>query len=343
MTIVYVSNADSRSISVLDLDEASGALTTLQTIDAGGTVMPMVLLPSRGWLIAVRRSEPFAAATFAIDPADGRLSPLGEGPLPASMAYASADPGGRFLFTASYGGHLVAVNPIGPDGIVQAPQQVLPTAPNAHAIRTDPTNRFVFSTSLGGDVVHQWRFDAIAGTLTPNEPPTLAVRAGAGPRHLAWHPDGRTLFLLNELDATVDVLALDAGLGTLRVVQTVTTMPDGFTGGAPWAADLHVTPDGRLLYTSERRSSTLAAFRIDVASGALSPLGHAEVQAQPRGFAITPSGRWLVVAGQTSHRVGVHAIDAASGALRLAVTHAVGQNPNWVEILGAPRLLSQQG
>lgn len=336
MTIVYVSNADSRSISVLGLDEASGALTTLQTVDAGGTVMPMALLPGCGWLIAVRRNEPFAALSFAIDPADGLLSPLGEGPLPASMAYASADAQGRFLFTASYGGHLIAVNAIGADGVVQAPQQVLPTGANAHAIRTDPTNRFAFSTSLGGDAVHQWRFDAIAGTLTPNDPPTVAIRAGAGPRHLAWHPNGRTLFLLNELDATVDVLAFDPEPGTLRVVQTASTMPDGFTGGAPWAADLHVTPDGRFLYTSERRSSTIAAFRIDAASGALTPLGHTDVQTQPRGFAIAPSGRWLVVAGQTSHRVGVHAIDAASGALQRVTTHAVGQNPNWVEILSLP-------
>lgn len=335
-TVVYVSNADSRSISVLGLDEASGTLTTLQTVDAGGTVMPMALLPACGWLVAVRRNEPFAALTFAIDPADGRLTPLGEGPLPASMAYASADRAGRFLFTASYGAHLIAVNPIGPDGIVQPAQQVLPTGPNAHAIRTDATNRFVFSTSLGGDTVHQWCFDAVAGTLTPNEPAQLAIRPGAGPRHLELHPNGRLAFLLNELDATVDVLALDPERGTLRVAQTVATMPPGFAGGAPWAADLHVSPDGRFLYTSERRSSTIAAFRIEPASGTLIPLGHVDVQTQPRGFAIAPSGRWLVVAGQASHHVGLHAIDTTSGALRAVATHAVGQNPNWVEILSLP-------
>lgn len=335
-TVVYVSNADSRSISVLGLDEATGALATRQTVDAGGIVMPMTLLPSCGWLIAVRRNEPFAALSFAIDPADGRLVPLGEGPLPASMAYASADHGGRFLFTASYGAHLVAVSPIGPDGIVQPPQQLLPTGPNAHAIRADGTNRFVFSTSLGGDVIHQWRFDAIAGTLTPNDPPSIAIRAGAGPRHFELHPDGRLAFLLNELDATVDVLALDPERGTLRVLHTVETMPSGFAGGAPWAADIHLTPDGRFLYTSERRSSTIAAFRVDATRGVLTLAGHVDVQSQPRGFAITPSGRWLVVAGQTSQRVGVHAIDARSGVLRFVAEHGVGQNPNWVEILALP-------
>jgi 6-phosphogluconolactonase len=258
---------------------------------------------------------------------------LGDGPLPASMAYAAADHGARFLFTASYHGHLIAVNPIGPDGIVQPPQQVLPTSPHAHAVRADPSNRFVFSTSLGGDLIHQWRFDAVAGTLTPNDPPTVAIRAGAGPRHLELHPNGRLAYLLNELDASVDVLALDPQRGTLTVLQTLDTLPSGFAGGAPWAADLHLTPDARFLYTSERRSSTIATFRVDPHDGRLVPAGHAPVQAQPRGFAVTPSGRWLVVAGQLSQRVGVHAIDGASGALTLVGAHDVGHNPNWVEVL----------
>lgn len=337
-TIVYVSNADSGSVSVLALDEASGALRPLQTVEVGAVVMPMTLLPGGRGLLVVRRNEPFGVESFAIDPVDGRLRRLGAGPLPASMAYVSTDRGGRFLFTASYHGHVVAVSPIGPDGVVQPAQQVLPTGPNAHAIRVDLTNRFVYSTSLGGDAIHQWRFDAIAGTLTPNDPPLLQVRPGAGPRHLELHPDGRHAYLLNELDATLDVLALDAERGTLSVVQTLPTMPPGTTAatGAPWAADLHLTPDARFLYTSERRTSTIASFRVEP-DGRPLPQGHVPVQAQPRGFAISPSGRWLVVAGQQSHRVGVHAIDAHTSALSLVGEHDVGRNPTWVEMLALPR------
>lgn len=336
-TIVYVSNADSGSVSVLALDERSGALHTLQTVDIGAVVMPMTLLPGGRGLIVVRRNEPFGALSFAIAPADGRLSPLGAGPLPASMAHVSADRSGRFLLSASYHGHVVAVSPIGPDGVVQPAHQVLPTGPNAHAIRADLTNRFVFSTSLGADTIHQWRFDPVAGRLTPNDPPVATMRAGAGPRHLELHPDGHHAYLLNELDATVDVLALDAQRGTLAIVQTLPTMPPGTTAatGAPWAADLHLTPDARFLYTSERRTSTIAAFRV-APDGQLSPLGHVAVQAQPRGFAISPSGRWLVVAGQQSHRVGVHAIDAHTGALNAVGAHDVGRNPTWVEMLALP-------
>lgn len=332
-TVVYVSNADSGSLSVLALDEASGALATVQTAEVGGTVMPLALSHDRRRLFAARRSEPFAAVSFAVDPHEGTLRRLGEGSLPASMAYISCDRSGHFLFSASYGGNLIAVNPIGADGVVRPAQQVLPTGPNAHAIRTDASNRFVFSTVLGAGVVMQWKFDAATGALTPNEPPVLSIRPGAGPRHLELHPNGRVAFLLNELDASIDVLALDAERGTLQVEQTISALSSGFAAGAPWAADIHLTPDARFLYASERRSSTLAAFRVDGATGRLAAVGHVQAQAQPRGFAITPSGRWLVVAGQLSHRVGVFAIDPDTGALRFAHEHDVSQNPNWVEIV----------
>ncbi len=333
--VVYVSNADSGSVSVLALDESSGALTTAQIAEVGGMVMPLALSPDARLLIAARRSEPFAAVSFRIDPRSAALTRLGEGPLPASMAYIASDRSGRFLFSASYGGDLIAVSPIGADGVVRPAQQELPTGPNAHAIRADASNRFVFATSLGAGVVMQFRFDAATGTLAPNVPPTVAVRAGAGPRHLEFHPNGRVAYLLNELDASLDVFAFDREAGTLGPVQTQGTLPPGF-GGKPWAADLHVTPDGRFLYTSERRSNTLAGFAVDAASGRLDPIGHWPAQAQPRGFQISASGRWLIVAGQLSHRVGVHAIDAATGRLTLVHEHAVGRNPNWVETLTLP-------
>jgi 6-phosphogluconolactonase len=202
-------------------------------------------------------------------------------------------------------------------------------------MRAAPGNRFVYATSLGGGVVMQFGFDAATGELTPLAPRDFAVCDGAGPRHLAFHPDGRFVYLLNELDASVDVLSIDPASGALRCVQNVSMLPPGFTG-EPWGAELRLTPDARFLYTSERRSSTLAGFAVDAASGRLAPIGHWPTQAQPRGFAISPSGHWLIAAGQLSHAVGVHAIDACSGALSLRHEHAVGRNPNWVEAIALP-------
>ena len=331
-TIVYVACADSHEIAVLHLDPGSGALTPVQQLPVGGKVMPLAVSRDRRRLYASIRSEPLAVLSFAIDPADGRLAPRGTSPLPASMCWIGTDRGGRFLLSASYGESRVAVSPIGSDGIVEPARQTLATAPNAHSIQTDPANRFAFAACLGGDVVQAFRFDAASGALELLPEPAWRTRAGAGPRHFAFHPGARFVYLLNELDATLDALELDSESGRFAHVQTIATMPPGVVG-KPWAADIHFTPDGRFLYTSERRSSTLAAFAVDAQGGWLTLLGRVETATEPRGFAIDPSGRWLIAAGQASDSVRVHAIDAATGALTRHADHETGRNPNWVEIV----------
>lgn len=333
--MVYVSNADSGEISVLALDEHSGALATVQTMPCHGVVMPMAVSPDRRVLYAARRNEPTSVLAFRIDPGNGHLALLAEAPLPASMAHIAVDGSGRWLFGASYHGNLIAVNPIDPQGRPGPAVWTMPTEPRAHAMRAEPGNRFVYATSLGGGLLMQFRFDAATGTLSPNTPPAVALRPGAGPRHLAFHPNGAFVYLLNELDATLVAFALDRDSGTLRPLQTSTTLAEGFAG-EPWAAELRLTPDGRFLYASERRSSTLAGFAVDAGTGTLSPVGRWPTQTQPRSFAISPSGRWLVAAGQLSHAVGVHAIDTGNGGLSPRHEHAVGRNPTWVEIIALP-------
>ncbi len=332
-TIVYVSCADSGELHVLALDEASGTLAARQTLACGGVVMPLALRPDQRVLYAALRNEPWRVLAFAVDAHDGRLAPIGDAPLAQSLAHIAVDGSGRWLFGASYGGNLLTMNPLAADGRPQPPCWQHATPPKAHAMRAAPDNRFVYATSLGGDRVLQFAFDAGRGTLTPLDPPAFDGRAGAGARHLAFHPGGRLAYLLNELDATLDVLAIDAS-GQLAALQTVSFLPPGFSG-EPWGAELRLTPDARFLYASERRSSTLAGFAVD-ASGRLAPIGHWPTQAQPRGFAVTPSGRHLIVAGQLSHAVGVHSIDPASGALTLRHELAVGRNPNWVEAIALP-------
>ena len=331
MTVaVYVSHAESGDIHVLHLDEASGVLTSVQQVEVGGTVMPLALSPNRRVLYAARRSEPRAVLSFAIDAKSGALSRLGEAPLPHSMAYITTDRSGRWLLSASYGGHLVAVSPIGGDGVAQAATQTVPTGPNAHSIITDASNRFVFSASLGGGAIHQMLFDVGSGQLAANEPAQLLVRPGASPRHLVLHPNGHVLYAVNEHDAAIDMFTVDPTRGTLTLAQTTPSLPSGFAD-KPWAADLRLTPDGRFLYSSERRSHTLAAFAVDASSGRLSPLGHTSVPSEPRGFNITADGRWLIVAGQASGRVGVFGIDSLTGALGAVCEHVVGRGPNWIE------------
>lgn len=330
MIAVYVSNAESGDISVLQLDPLRGTLTPTQRVDVGGEVMPLALSPDRTRLYAARRSEPREALSFEIDPGSGALQRIGAAALPHSMAFIATDRGGRFLLSASYGGDQIAVSPIDSNGIVQPTQQVLPTGPHAHAIQSDPSNRFVFATSLGGGVVMQWRFDAGTGQLTPNTPPALQPHVAASPRHFVFSRDAGFVYLLNELDAAIDVLAFDAEAGTLRTMQTISTLPPGFSD-APWAADLRLTPDGRFLYSSERRTSTLAVLSVDANSGTLALMGHVPTEAQPRGFNVTPDGGFLIAAGQRSHHVTLYRINAETGWPGEIGGCAVGHGPNWVE------------
>jgi len=149
-TIVYVANADSHDISVLALDAASGALAEVERCAVGGTVMPLAASRDARVLYASIRSEPHRVASLRIDPASGGLTVIGSVPLPASMCWISSDRSGRFLLSASYGSSLVAVSPIGADGVAVAAHQVVATAANAHAVQTDQANRFAFATCLGG-------------------------------------------------------------------------------------------------------------------------------------------------------------------------------------------------
>jgi 6-phosphogluconolactonase len=337
-TAVYVANADSRDISVLALDDASGALVELERFGTGGSVMPLAASPDRRVLYASIRSEPYRVLSLAIDAASGRLAEIGSAPLPASSCWISTDRSGRFLLSASYGSSLVAVSPIDADGVVGAAQQVVATEANAHSIRTDPaSNRFAFAACLGGGVVRQLRLDSVGGALGDNDPPAWPARAGAGPRHFIFHPLLPIVYLLCELDASLDVIIFDPERGLLgTALQTVTLLPPGFAAGAPWAAELKLTPDARFLYASERRSSTLSSFAVDAASGMLKPLTTTPTEAEPRGFAITGDGRFLLAVGQASHRLSRYAIDSASGALTLLGDQPVGTNPNWVEIVELP-------
>ncbi|MEO7338776.1 MAG: lactonase family protein [Caldimonas sp.] len=331
-TRVYVANADSQEISVLALDGASGALTPIETVGVGGAVMPMALGPNRRVLYAALRSPPYRVVSFSIDAASGRLTKLGEAALADNMANIDVDRTGRWLFAASYSGHKISVNAIDERGAVGAVQQQIATPPNAHAIHADAANRFVHATSLGGNALLAWRFDAATGALSPNDPALVAAAPKSGPRHFIWDAPQRHLYLLGELDGSLAVYAHDAARGRLHEVQRTGALPPGFAG-KPWAADVHLAPDGRHLYASERTSSTLAVFDVDAASGQLKAIGHTPTAKTPRSFAIDPSGRWLIAAGQDANALAVHAIDQASGVLGAAKLCAVGKNPSWVEIV----------
>lgn len=337
-TIVYLSCAADKQIVRLGFDPVGGALRLLgRTAVPGsdqpsGESLPLALSPDRTRLYAGLRAAPFPIVTYAIERSDGALRPLGQARLPDSMCYLSTDATGRALFSASYGGGLIAVNEIGPDGVAGDPVQVIPTPPKAHSILPDPANRFVYAASLGGDAILCQAFDSATLRLAPTIRRAAVARPGAGPRHLAFGQGGATLYAVNELDATIDLFGRDAATGALEHRQTIALLPAGAAVPAA-AADLHLTPDGRFLYASERTTHILAGFAVDPADGRLSEVCRVKSEATPRGFAIAPGGRFLLCAGLTSGRLGVYAIDPASGMLAQTAALAVGNQPNWLEIV----------
>jgi 6-phosphogluconolactonase len=338
-TFAYVGNADSNDISVFKLSD-NGEMTAVQTIaftgvEKPGASTPLAITPDHRVLIAGIRSQPFVAVSFAIDPKTGQLSHIGNGPLADSMANIAFDRGGKFLFSASYGGNKVALNPLLANGVVGEPKQVIPTGLNAHAFLPSPDNRFVFTTNLGSDQVLAFAFDATAGTLTPNDPPVIKVPEKSGPRHFVFHPNGKFVYLVHELNGDVAAFAYEAKSGAWAEIQRTTALPEGFTG-KPWAADIHITPDGRFLYASERTTNTLTAYKVDGASGKLTAIGSVPTEKQPRGFHIDPAGRYLAAVGELSDSMTVYAIDQSSGALAKLKSYPTGKKPNWVEFLSLP-------
>jgi 6-phosphogluconolactonase len=338
-THVYVGNADSQDISRFHLTDdgrliADGAVVLQSPGEPGRSVL-LATSPNQRYLYAAYLSGKISrVATYAIDRTSGALSAIGSPtPLVDVMAYVTTDRSGRFLLSASYAGNKVVVNSIGANGAVAQTVQIVPTEPKAHCILPDLKNHYVLHTALGGDRIYQQRFSAVTGTLAPNSPPFMPVPDNAGPRFLIYAPDGRFVYVIDELDAQVRVFPTDAASGVLHPqVQEVTILPANFSG-KPWGADIHLTRNGRFLYASERTSSTLAVFAVDERTGLLTFVASVPTVTQPRAFSIDPSDRFLICSGQLSNSVRIYEIDPKSGRLTALQDYPVGTNPTWVEIL----------
>lgn len=334
-TMVYVSCAEPRKIVRFAMDRDSGALRQVDATYVPGlevpssTSMPLAISPDQRVMHAALRGEPHPGVSLAIAP-DGALSVLGGTNLPHQICYLTVDRTGRHIFAASYQGALLASFKLDARGAISdAPTQVVPTPRACHSVIQDASGRCVYAASLGGDVVMRFRFDAATGLLSDMQ--TAAMPKGAGPRHLQLSHDGRVLYALCELDATIGVFDVAADTGLLTRRQILRTQPEGTHTKA---ADLHLTPDGRFLYASERTTSTLTACAV-AADGSLSVIGAFDTETVPRGFAIDPRGRFLLAVGQESHELSVHTI-GADGRLTARTRYPTARNPNWVEILDLP-------
>ncbi|PWC13692.1 6-phosphogluconolactonase [Brenneria roseae subsp. americana] len=326
--VVYVASPESQQIHVWQLG-AEGNLTLLQVVDVPGQVQPMTIAPDKRHLYVGVRPE-FRVISYRIDD-QGLLTDAGAATLPGSPTHLSTDLAGRFLFSASYSGACVSVSPIGENGVAGEPIQQLDGLEGCHSTNIDPTNTVLWAPCLKEDRIRLYDLGS-TGVLSVHRQPEMTTVAGAGPRHMAFHPNQRFAYCVNELDSSVDVYQLDAADGQLQKIQTLDAMPAGFSD-TRWAADIHITPDGRFLYISDRTASLLSIFQVSEDGGTLSLTGHQPTETQPRGFNIDHTGEFLISAGQKSQHIEVYRIDGDKGALQPLARYAVGQGPMWVSVL----------
>lgn len=326
--IVYVASPESQQIHVWQLAD-QGEMTLLQVVDVAGQGQPMAIHPSGSHLyIGVRPA--FGVASYHIDE-QGLLTEAGMAPLPGSPTHLSTDHQGRWLYCASYSGSCTSVSPIDEQGIVGEPIQTLEGLTNCHSANVDNSNQALWIPCLKEDRIRLYHINA-DGQLTAGTPDAIDAVEGAGPRHMAFHPQHDYAYCINELNSSVDVYALDSKGSAPRIVQTLDMMPPDFSD-TRWAADIHLTPDGRFLYTCDRTASVITRFKLSEDGSVLSDPQFQPTESQPRGFNIDASGRFLVAAGQKSHHIALYSIDPATGVLSELSRHAVGQGPMWVSIL----------
>lgn len=326
--------AKSKGIYRARLDPATGRLSAAELAAECKDPAFLAVHPTEGFLYAIDESSDPAKTpgrgvrAYSINGRTGALTFLNEQSAGrAGPCHLTVDPDGKCVLVANYSGGSVAVLPLSRDGKLGAPGNVVQhtgssvhprqKGPHAHGIYVTPGKRFAVSPDLGLDQVLVYRLDAAKATLRPHVPPFAELKPGSGPRHVAFHPGGKFVYVINELLCTMTTFGFDAQRGVLTELQTVSTLPPGEAVRAGFStAEVVAHPNGKFLYGSNRGHNSIVGFAIDAGAGRLTQIENTLTQGKaPRHFAIDPTGTWLLAENQGSDTVVVFRIDAASGRL----------------------------
>lgn len=339
------------------VDRATGKLDALDPVQGIENPSALVIDPQQRFLFSTSEVKNYNGTTngsvssYAIEAGTGALHPVstvnsqGAGPV-----YLSLHPNGRYLLVANYNSGSVAVLPVSDDGTLrdavsmQAPQAPAGAGhaaegapgsfaisdhdgPHAHTIVPSPDGRFAISTDLGVDRTYVWKFDESSGALAPNEPAFVAASAGAGPRHVVFHPNGRWLYEVTEEASTLVTYGYDAQHGTLTRMQSVSTLPPGFQGTS-FASEIILSHDARFLYVANRLHDTIAQFGVG-ANGQVHWIGEIHTGGDyPRVIRFDPSGRFLYSLNQRSDHIAIFSADKSSGKLRFTGNYVAVGSPS---------------
>ncbi len=344
-------SGNSRGIYIYRLNRETGEM--MEAAPATRSTNPSFLAidPRMRFLFAANETSQFegkptgSVSAFAIDPQSKGLTLLNQqSSHGSSPCYVTVDRTGRWVLVANYSSGNAAVYPVRDDGTLEPASCVVQhegssvnpqrqKEPHTHSILLDPGNRFAFAADLGIDKVMIYRFDSQAGKLEPASQPWAQAKPGSGPRHFAFHPNGKLAFLIQEISSTMTSFAYDPEKGSLKEIQTVSTLPADFTATNS-CADVHVHPSGKFLYGSNRGHNSIVIFALDRDAGTMTVVGHESTQGKtPRNFALDPSGTFLLAANQDSGSVVSFRIDSDTGKLQPTGFTAVIPNPVCVKFL----------
>ena len=361
-TQVDLPPGNGRGIHLFRVDRISGAMSAAGIYEMGTSPSCLAIKASGSTLYSANETDRVGenkegtVSAFAIDRSDGHLtlrntvSAGGAGP-----TYISIHPSGRFLFVANYFGGSVAVLPILSDGRLGdatdirndagklGPTKATNAPPgsfafsghdrtHAHMIQADPTGRFVLHVDLGLDQIFVWKFDENKGVLTPNDPFSVSLPAGDGPRHFHFHPNGRWFYSIQEEGSTIVLFDYDTVTGQLASRQTISTLPPGFAG-SNFCSEILVSSDGKFVYAGNRLHDSIGIFAVGP-NGDLTFLEEEWTRGNyPRSFSFDPTGRFLTCCNQRADNVAIFEVNRTTGSLKFTGHYAPVGNPSCVVFL----------
>ncbi|CAF0783209.1 unnamed protein product [Didymodactylos carnosus] len=332
----YTEGTSSEGIYAYQLNSKTGQLNKLGLAAKTSNPSYFIIHPNTRYLYAVNELEQYegksagAVSSFEINKRSGTLQYLNsQTSLGAAPCYISTDKEGKNVLVANYNGGNVAVLPINKKSGQLSPSSSFQqhtgssvnkdrqNEPHAHSIRLDQQNKFALSADLGTDKIYIYSYNSKNGTITPNsQSPFGTSTPGSGPRHLIFSPNNKQIYVMNELTSNIDVFDYDQKLGNMKLVQTVSTLPNNLTLKSNSGAEILLHPNGKYLYSSNRGHNSIAIFTVEKKSGKLNLIGNESTQGQtPRNFNIDPTGQYMIVANQDSNNLVIFRINSRSGKL----------------------------
>lgn len=356
-TQVDLPPGNGRGIHLFRVNRSDGSLTESGVVRMGNSPSHLAINADGTRLYSANETDRHGedkqgtVSSFSINRSDGQLTLLNTVPSGgAGPTYVHIHPSGRHLLVANYFGGSVSVLPIRSNGQlgqatdVQVDEgEIGPTkAPNAkpgsfafsghdrthaHMIRSDPSGRFVLHVDLGLDKIFVWKFDAEKGVLIPNDPPSVSLPPGDGPRHFDFHPNGRWMYSIQEEGSTIVLFDWQKRSGRLTERQTISTLPAEYTG-SNFCSGIRVSSDGRFVYAGNRLHDSIGIFSVGT-DGTLTYVGEEWTRGNyPRSFSFDPTGRFLYCCNQRADHVAVFAVDRETGGLRFTNHYAPVGNPS---------------